>query len=77
LTTEFHESTVAYNVESRTVPLNDVFFPSTVFCNMNNVRKSFIQAILKDDAVKVKYSSLKRMTNGTGGQYLAYGCVCR
>ena len=49
---EYRESTVSYNLESRTVPLDDVFFPSTLICNMNNLRKSFILEVLHDPKVQ-------------------------
>ena len=49
---EFQESTVSHNLESRTVPLDDVFFPSTLVCNMNNVRRSFIVEVIQDPQVK-------------------------
>jgi len=39
---------VSYNLESPTVALDDVFFPSVVICNMNVLRKSFIQALMDD-----------------------------
>ena len=51
---EFQSSTVSYNLESRTIPLDDVFFPSTVICNMNTLRRSFVMAILEDEAIKVR-----------------------
>jgi hypothetical protein len=35
---EFRDATVAYNLESPTVPLDEVFFPSMVVCNMNTLR---------------------------------------
>ncbi len=51
---EFSEATVAYNLESPTVPLDDVFFPSVAFCNMNNLRKSMIHSLMKDPVVSRK-----------------------
>lgn len=45
-------STVSYNLESPTVALDDVFFPSVVVCNMNALRKSFIQTLIEDPAIK-------------------------
>ncbi len=51
--TEFKEATVAYNLESRTISLDDVFFPSTVICNMNTLRRSFMDAIMDDEEMKV------------------------
>ena len=73
--TEFRDATVAYNLESPTVPLDEVFFPSMVICNMNTLRRSFIEAILKDDGIKklgVTYSELKNIIFSVfiqGGDY--------
>ena len=66
---------MAYNLESPTVPLDEVFFPSMVICNMNTLRRSFIEAILKDDGIKklgVTYSELKNIIFSVfiqGGDY--------
>lgn len=49
---EFRDATVAYNLESPTVPLDEVFFPSMVVCNMNTLRRSFITSILEDSSIK-------------------------
>ena len=49
---EFLASTVSYNLESPTVALDDVFFPSVVVCNMNALRKSFIKTLIDDPAIK-------------------------
>ena len=53
---DFLETTVSYELESPTVPLDDVYFPSLSFCNMNTLRKSFIHSLMTDP-------SLKNMTN--------------
>ena len=44
---DFSRATVSYNLESPTVPLSEVFFPSIALCNMNSLRKSFILNPLK------------------------------
>ena len=68
-------STIAYNLESYTVPLDEVFFPSMVICNMNTLRRSFIEAIMNDDGIKkleVSYSELKNIIFSVfilGGDY--------
>jgi hypothetical protein len=38
-------------LESATIPLDEVFFPSFVVCNMNTLRKSFIQSLIEDPAL--------------------------
>lgn len=43
---------MSYNLESPTVALDDVFFPSVVVCNMNQLRKSFIQSLMTDPVLK-------------------------
>ena len=53
---EFLEATVSYGLESPTVSLEDVFFPSVVLCNMNILRQSFIMALMKDPDLKSKTS---------------------
>ena len=45
-------ATVSYELESPTIPLDDVYFPSVVICNMNILRKSFIMALMKDPVLK-------------------------
>ena len=49
---EFNETTISYQLESPTVPLNDVYFPSVVLCNMNILRKSFIHSLMNDPFLK-------------------------
>ena len=49
---EFLEATVSYGLESPTVSLEDVFFPSVVLCNMNILRQSFIMTLMKDPDLK-------------------------
>ena len=53
---EFLEATVSYELESPTVSLEDVFFPSVVLCNMNILRQSFIMALMKDPDLKSRTS---------------------
>ena len=60
---EFRDATVAYNLESPTVPLDEVFFPSMVVCNMNTLRRSFIEAILSDDSMKSLGTSFNELKN--------------
>jgi len=40
-TIDFMNATVVTTVDTMTVPLSEVFFPSVVVCNINQVRKSF------------------------------------
>lgn len=73
---EFRDATVAYNLESPTVPLDEVFFPSMVVCNMNTLRRSFIEAILSDEGIQalgVSYNELKNIIFSVfilGGDYI-------
>ena len=48
------ESTVAYNLDTPTVSLEHVFFPSVTLCNMNALRRSFIVSLMKDEHVEEK-----------------------
>ncbi len=48
---DFADSSVSYDLATPTQPLDDVFFPSLVVCNMNQLRSSFVWAILKDPAM--------------------------
>jgi hypothetical protein len=55
---------VSYNLQSPTVSLEEVFFPSVVVCNMNTLRSSFIYSLLEDDkfkALNVSYYELKKI----------------
>jgi|688.fasta_scaffold1454935_1 hypothetical protein len=65
-TTEFREATVSYNLQSPTVSLEEVFFPSVVVCNMNTLRSSFINSLLDDQKLKdlnVTYYELKKIVH--------------
>jgi hypothetical protein len=48
-------------LESPTVPLDDVFFPSVVVCNMNSARKSFIHSLMTDP-ILAELTSLQELT---------------
>ncbi len=70
---EFFGETVSYNLESPTVPLDDVFFPSVTICNMNALRKSFIQFLMTDPVISglATFSELWKLVDGvyiTGGK---------
>ena len=41
----FTLSQVVTTVDTMTVPLTEVFFPSVVVCNINQVRKSFFEEL--------------------------------
>ena len=47
-TRDFAASSVSYDLQTPTQPLDDVFFPSIVICNMNQLRSSFIYALIND-----------------------------
>ena len=53
---EFYSATVAFNLDSPTRPLDDVFFPSAVICNMNALSKSFVKRL--NDELKLDYHLL-------------------
>ncbi len=48
---DFVESSVSYDLATPTQPLDDVFFPSLVLCNMNQLRSSFVHALVEDPAL--------------------------
>ena len=61
---EFREATVRYSLESATVPLDEVFFPSVTLCNMNTLRSSFIHSLIEDvnlKAINVTFNELHRL----------------
>ncbi len=62
---EFFSSSVAYNLESPTVPLDEVYFPSVTICNMNALRKSFIQSLMMDPKINqsISYSELWKLVD--------------
>ena len=49
---EFIDASVSFELESPTVPLSEVFFPSLTICNMNLLRRSFVDALIKDEDLK-------------------------
>ncbi len=72
---EFQNTTVKYNLESTTVSLDEVYFPSMTVCNMNILRRSFIGAILEDEGISklgVEFGELKKLIYSVfifGGDY--------
>jgi hypothetical protein len=55
---------VRYSLESATVPLDEVFFPSMVVCNMNTLRSSFVYSMIEDatmKAINVTFSELHKI----------------
>ncbi len=49
---DFASSTVSYDLDTPTLSLDGVFFPSLVLCNMNQMRSSFVWALVKDPIMK-------------------------
>ena len=49
---EFFEAKVSYQMESPTVSLENVFFPSVALCNMNVLRKTFVLSLIKDPSLE-------------------------
>ncbi len=45
---DFSSSTVSYDLDTPTLPLDGVLFPGMVLCNMNQMRSSFIWALIND-----------------------------
>ncbi len=63
---EFREATVQYNLESATVSLDEVYFPSIVICNMNNLRRSFIYSLINDEKLReinASFVELQKVVN--------------
>ena len=60
---DFLESTVVYNIDSPTVSLDQVYFPSVVICNINNLRRSFVLSLMTDE-------NIRQMTNTNGLKFL-------
>lgn len=56
---------MSYNLESPTVTLDDVFFPSVVVCNMNQLRKSFVHSLMRDPVLQnlTNYNELLHFIN--------------
>ena len=63
---EFKNATVSYQIESPTVPLEQVFFPSITLCNMNKLRKSFIFSLFADNQIAdlTTFNNLLEFVNG-------------
>ena len=62
---DFLDSHVAYNLDSPTVSLENVFFPSLTICNMNTLRKSFITSLMTDAKIQkeIGTNELKRLVD--------------
>ena len=62
--TEYRDASVAYNLDSASISLDEVFFPSVTVCNMNTLRRSFIHSIIQDEKLKllnVSFYELKKI----------------
>ncbi len=55
------QATVSFNLESPTDPLDAVFFPSAVVCNMNALRASFL-AEVGEDPGKTQHNTTTHLT---------------
>ena len=63
---EFRDATVQYNLDSATVSLDEVYFPSMVLCNMNTLRRSFIYTLINDVKLRnmnVTFSELQKIVH--------------
>ena len=68
----FHSLTYALQVvttvDTMTVPLTEVFFPSVVVCNINQVRKSFFQELgIYDNETFIRQIYYDYIEGGGGG----------
>jgi hypothetical protein len=64
LTIEYLDASVAYNLGSATVPLDEVYFPSLTLCNMNTLRRSFVHSLIDDpklQVLNVSFQELKKI----------------
>ena len=50
---DFIDADVSFGLDSPTVSLDEVYFPSLVICNANTLRRSFIYSLLKDPLLQV------------------------
>ncbi len=48
---EYMQASVSFNLETPTLSLDEIFFPSAVVCNMNRLRKSFLKELQLDTSV--------------------------
>ena len=62
LLSDFLNATVSYELESPTVALDYVYFPSVTLCSMNNLRKSFIYSLM-EDPVLGNLTTATKLTN--------------
>ncbi len=63
---DFAESSVSYDLATPTQPLDDVFFPSVVVCNMNQLRSSMIYALINDpDMANATYLEIHQLLEKT------------
>ena len=47
-----------YNINSPTVSLDEVYFPSVAICNMNNLRRSFIKSLETDQIIQSRIGEI-------------------
>ena len=48
-------------MESATVPLDEVYFPSATVCNMNTLRASFIHSLVEDETLRAIDTSFEEL----------------
>ena len=51
------QATVSFGLESPTEPLDKIFFPSIVVCNMNSLSGSFLHEISEDSGMSNQFSA--------------------
>ena len=64
-TVAFFRSTVITTLDTHTVPLSEIFFPSVVVCNINQIRKSFFAELgfyKNDTLVQIMYEDFIKGT---------------
>ena len=46
---EFYKATVVFEIESMSIPMEELYFPSVVVCNKNTLKQSFLRSLMSND----------------------------
>ena len=65
--TDFNSSTVVTTIQTTAAPLSEVFFPTIVVCNINQIRKSFLNVLTSSfyNNIRQIYDVEHRCVNST------------
>ena len=59
---EFQKATIVFDIESMSIPMEELYFPSVVLCNKNTLKQSFIKSLLSNENLR-ELTNVDELTN--------------